>query len=79
MASIMQTKRKSYLQNTNARMSKAKYNTDYFLNEATSFDVLWWLNCSIKFLPKQIPAQNYSLTFSITLGSLFSCILIGGS
>lgn len=39
MASIMQTKRKSYLQNTNARMSKAKYNTDYFLNEATRF---WW-------------------------------------
>lgn len=37
MASIMQTKRKSYLQNTNARMSKAKYNTDYFLNEATRF------------------------------------------
>lgn len=43
------------------------------------FDVLWWLNWSIKFLPKQIPVQSNSLTFSITLGSLFSCILIGAS
>lgn len=74
MASIMQTKRKSYLQNTNARMSKAKYNTDYFLNEATRF----WCAVAVK-LVHQIPSpvQSNSLTFSITLDSLLSCILIG--
>lgn len=76
MASIMQTKRKSYLQNTNARMSKAKYNTDYFLNEATRF----WCAAVVK-LVHQIPSsvQSNSLTFSTTLDSLFSCILIGNS
>lgn len=55
MASIMQTKRKSYLQNTNARMSKAKYNTDYFLNEATRF----WCAVVVK-LVHQIPSKANS-------------------
>lgn len=33
----MQTKRKSYLQYINARMSKVKYNADYFLNMPSRF------------------------------------------